>query len=168
MYEPYKYFLDELLPTGRVHHNRSPTKPCSRTHLYRWDSVLHLAQRLLRRTSMNNQAHLKRAWNCNMRLSYAVRYLEKKGISKTEVVQFFKATCKAVGYSGSLYMPRPYNNKELAFSYDSSVEISPEVHYCEKRQLWWKNGTVYSKDSARHNGIIGAGADLRQLLSMNQ
>ena len=112
---------------------------------------------------MNNQEYLKRAWNCGMRLSNAVRYLEKKGINKTEVVQFFKDTCKAVGYSGSLPTPRPYSNMGLSFSYDPSEEISPGVHYCEKRNLYWKDGTVYCELSARHNGIVGCGADLRQM-----
>jgi hypothetical protein len=57
-----------------------------------------------------------------------------------------------------------FTSKSLAFSCDPSIKISPGLWYCEKRNLWWKDGTVYDELSANHNGIIGAGAQLRNII----
>ena len=55
-------------------------------------------------------------------------------------------------------------HKGLAFQYNPSIEISKGLWYCEKKHLWWKNGKVYDELSAHHNGLIGAGALLKELI----
>ncbi len=113
---------------------------------------------------MKDHEILRRAWNCNMRLKKAVKFCGERNISKDQVVKFYKSTCKAVGYSGSIAIPRAAASMHRAFSYQPSEEISPGLHYCEQRQLWWKNGTTYDRRGAEHNGLIGAGAQLRQII----
>ena len=54
--------------------------------------------------------------------------------------------------------------KHLAFSYEPSEEISPGLFYCKKKHLWWKDGVVYDELSANHNGLIGMGAQLKQVI----
>lgn len=51
-----------------------------------------------------------------------------------------------------------------AFGGSPSIEISPDLWYCKERNLYWKHGTVYCELSARHNGLIGAGAILRSTI----
>ncbi len=51
-----------------------------------------------------------------------------------------------------------------AFKGESSEEISKGLWYCKRHDLYWKEDTVYCELSARHNGLIGAGADLQQML----
>ena len=53
------------------------------------------------------------------------------------------------------------SSKELAFSYEPSEEIAEGLWYCAKHDLYWKDGTVYDERSARHNGLIGCGAQLK-------
>ena len=60
------------------------------------------------------------------------------------------------------------STKTQAFSGHPSVEVSEGVWYCERQHLWWKDGTVYSEDSAHHNGIIGMGAQLRKIIKNEQ
>lgn len=55
------------------------------------------------------------------------------------------------------------STKTQAFSGTESEEISEGVWYCKQKDLYWKDGTVYDELSARHNGIIGIGAQLRKL-----
>ena len=38
------------------------------------------------------------------------------------------------------------------------------LQFSEHLQLWYKDGTHYDERSARHNGLIGAGATLREQL----
>lgn len=44
---------------------------------------------------------LERAWNCNMRLKFAVKRAAAEGISKETVVKFWKDSARKLGYSGS-------------------------------------------------------------------
>lgn len=41
------------------------------------------------------------------------------------------------------------------------------VEYSQELDLYWFEGRVYDERSARHNGIIGAGRDLRQIIKEN-
>ena len=41
------------------------------------------------------------------------------------------------------------------------------VQYSRIRQEYWFNGRVYDERSARHNGIVGAGAMLRETLAFS-
>ena len=56
------------------------------------------------------------------------------------------------------------STKAMAFQYHSSVEISLGLWYCEDKHLWWKDGNVYDELSARHNGLIGMGAQLKDII----
>ena len=103
-----------------------------------------------------------------MRLSNAVRWLESKDISKAEVVKFYRDTSREVGYSGSINIPKIPANMHRSFSYRPFEEISKGVFYCEEKQLWYKDGTVYSEDSAMHNGIIGAGSRLQSIIQQSK
>ena len=38
------------------------------------------------------------------------------------------------------------------------------LQYSKALNLWYKDGTVYDERSANHNGIIGAGATLKQAI----
>lgn len=38
------------------------------------------------------------------------------------------------------------------------------VEYSPSKQLWYFKGMVYDERSARHNGLIGAGADLKRMI----
>jgi hypothetical protein len=44
--------------------------------------------------------------------------------------------------------------------------VAPDLEYSDHRKLYWvpSTGKVYDERSARHNGLIGAGAQLRALL----
>jgi hypothetical protein len=53
--------------------------------------------------------------------------------------------------------------KFSAFRGSPSEEISKGLWYCKQHNLYWKDGTVYCELSARHNGLIGAGAQLKEL-----
>jgi len=57
--------------------------------------------------------------------------------------------------------------KALAFNFEPSIEIYPGTWYCEKKQLWWKEGVVYDKLSANHNGIIGVGLQLKSIIKQS-
>ena len=63
-----------------------------------------------------------------------------------------------------LCKPLRTTTKFHAFSGSDSEEISTGLWYCKQRNLWWKDGTVYDERSANHNGIIGMGASLSQLI----
>ena len=43
-------------------------------------------------------------------------------------------------------------------------DIGDGIQYSESTQRWYVKGVVYDRCSAQHNGIIGAGAQLRKLL----
>jgi len=47
---------------------------------------------------------------------------------------------------------------------DDWKKISPNVEYSKTENLYWSNKTVYDELSANHNGIIGAGAHLRNII----
>ena len=51
---------------------------------------------------------------------------------------------------------RPYSNDWE--SYSDNVDYSPRLG------LYWSNGTIYDELSASHNGIIGMGAQLKQVI----
>lgn len=48
------------------------------------------------------------------------------------------------------------------FYSDDWVTVSDGVQYSAHNHLWLCNGKVYDERSARHNGIIGMGKDLRE------
>lgn len=54
--------------------------------------------------------------------------------------------------------------KYKAFQCNPSEEISPGLWFCEAKGLWWKDGMIYDELSAQHNGIIGAGAQLKNMI----
>ena len=56
------------------------------------------------------------------------------------------------------------STKGQAFAYEESEEISDGLWFCAKFKLYWKDGTVYDERSAAHNGLIGHGAELKQLI----
>ena len=58
-------------------------------------------------------------------------------------------------------------SKYHAFSGEPSVEVGEGLWFCEKRDLWWKDGKVYDRLSAGHNGLIGAGAILRKVIKVH-
>jgi len=47
------------------------------------------------------------------------------------------------------------------------VEVSPLVEYSKQCDLYWHAGVVYDELSARHNGIIGLGAQLKEIIKCN-
>jgi hypothetical protein len=53
--------------------------------------------------------------------------------------------------------------KLQAFIGFPSEEVSDGLWYCERLQLWWKDGKVYDRLSASHNGLIGPGAELKKI-----
>ena len=55
-------------------------------------------------------------------------------------------------------------NKTQAFSGCDYIEISTGLFYCKQKNLYWKNGTAYCPLSATHNGLIGGGAQLKQII----
>lgn len=57
--------------------------------------------------------------------------------------------------------------KFQAFTGSPSEEIAEGLWFCKQRNLYWKDGTVYCELSARHNGLIGAGAQLKQMLKQD-
>lgn len=57
-------------------------------------------------------------------------------------------------------MPSKYH----AFGGYPSKEISPGLYYCGYKKLYWKNGKVYDELSASHNGLIGLGAQLKEII----
>lgn len=59
-------------------------------------------------------------------------------------------------------------NKTQAFSGCDSEEISEGLWYCKQRNLYWKDGTVYCERSASHNGLIGFGAKLKQVIKEDE
>ena len=61
-------------------------------------------------------------------------------------------------------MNKHYKSREVAFQYCPSTQVSEDVWYCEKLDLYWHYGVVYSPDSAAHNGIIGMGAQLKEII----
>ena len=58
--------------------------------------------------------------------------------------------------------------KYLAFSGEPSVEVGDGLWFCEKLDLWWKDGKVYDRLSAAHNGLIGVGATLRKIIKAQE
>lgn len=48
---------------------------------------------------------------------------------------------------------------------DDWVEISPTVEYSAHHNVYWHAGRVYCELSARHNGIIGPGAKLKEIIN---
>ena len=43
-------------------------------------------------------------------------------------------------------------------------EIEPGLEYSAEIDRYWHNGRVYDERSARHNGLVGMGAQLKRLL----
>ena len=43
-------------------------------------------------------------------------------------------------------------------------QINPDTQYSKSRDLWWHKGVAYDRLSASHNGIIGAGAQLKAVI----
>ncbi|MGF1781121.1 hypothetical protein [Vibrio fluvialis] len=82
---------------------------------------------------------LKRAWNCNMKLKFAVRRAAAEGISKEEVVKFWRESARKLGFWGSYPIDKPKRNP-------LSADESPD---------WYK----------RWKGEIGEGLQLRQILA---
>jgi hypothetical protein len=56
-----------------------------------------------------------------------------------------------------------YKDKDKAFSFCPSEEISEGLWYCKEKDLYWKDGKVYDQLSASHNGLIGTGVALREM-----
>ena len=54
-------------------------------------------------------------------------------------------------------MNKPYAN--------DWVIVADGVEYSESKKIYWSNNRVYCELSARHNGIIGAGAYLRRVIA---
>ena len=44
------------------------------------------------------------------------------------------------------------------------IQVNKDTQYSESIQLYWHNNGVYDRLSAMHNGIIGAGAEFKELL----
>lgn len=78
---------------------------------------------------------LKRAWNCNMRLKFAVKRAALSGISKQTVVAFWKQSARTLGYWGSYPIPK--------------VKSNPVAN--DEQPDWYR----------QWKGEIGAGAKLR-------
>lgn len=53
------------------------------------------------------------------------------------------------------------SNKPYASDWE---EIGNGVQYSAELKRWFKDDTTYDERSAIHNGIIGAGAELRNIL----
>lgn len=47
---------------------------------------------------------------------------------------------------------------------DDWKEIGENFYYSESLELFWYKGMHYDHRSARHNGLIGAGAELKSVI----
>jgi len=47
------------------------------------------------------------------------------------------------------------------------IETSPLVEYSKQCGLYWHAGVAYDELSAIHNGIIGPGAQLKEIIKCN-
>jgi len=47
---------------------------------------------------------------------------------------------------------------------DDWEQIRPDLQYSKSKDLYWHNGKVYDQLSASHNGIIGAGFQLKEVI----
>ena len=52
-----------------------------------------------------------------------------------------------------------------AFSGYDYEDLGNGLYHCPKLSLWWKAGTTYDELSASHNGLIGTGAYLKNIIS---
>ncbi len=51
-----------------------------------------------------------------------------------------------------------------AFSCEPHEHLGGGLYHCPSLSLWWKNGVTYDELSASHNGIIGMGAQIKQMI----
>lgn len=58
-------------------------------------------------------------------------------------------------------MKKPITDDWIIINYKGPVEFS------KKLGLYWSNGNVYDSRSAAHNGLIGAGFELRTIINGN-
>lgn len=56
-------------------------------------------------------------------------------------------------------------NKPIANDWE---RINERTEYSEFLNVFWANGKVYDNRSAVHNGIVGPGAQLKQILKQEQ
>ena len=47
---------------------------------------------------------------------------------------------------------------------DDWVKVRDDLEYSPRLQLYWHKGRVYDQLSASHNGIIGAGHQLKEVI----
>lgn len=62
---------------------------------------------------------LERAWNCNMRLKFAVKRAAMCNIPKQVVVNFWRESARKLGYSGSY--PKPLLKQNCSLSRDEII-----------------------------------------------
>lgn len=86
---------------------------------------------------------MERAWNCNMRLKTAVKRAALVGISKDEVVAFWRKSARELGYWGSY--PNPLHKM-----------LKKNAHLRDNNQPDWYRAW---------KGEIGAGAQLREIIN---
>lgn len=43
-------------------------------------------------------------------------------------------------------------------------DVGEGIQHSPSLELWWRGGKVYDRASAQHNGIIGLGRDLADML----
>lgn len=97
-----------------------------------------------------NQDRLRQQWNSGSKLKTAVRRLSTHGISKQEVVDFFRSTAHKIGYSGSLPVPQIKGRKptrdEVIREYSAVVGgfFGPNSTYAD-----WK-GTSVNTELVKH------------------
>lgn len=44
------------------------------------------------------------------------------------------------------------------------IDVGDDTQYSKHLEMWYKNGKCYDRLSANHNGITGAGAELKQII----
>lgn len=57
------------------------------------------------------------------------------------------------------------STKLQAFGGHPYTHLGEGLYYCENMNLYWEGGRVYDERSAQHNGIIGAGKQLKEIIN---